>query len=156
MKSIAIKYGFYFFAGLAAIFLTSYLAGVAADYQLRLVNGLLHPVILYYSIKHLRVAMPQTHQNYVSGVAQGIYTGAIGTVLFAIFMMLFLYATPDFLLALQQSTNMGEALNPVMAGVFVVMEGVAVSLIGSYLMTRYVDMRLEQKAGAGQSYASRG
>lgn len=155
MKRIAIKYGLYFFAGLTIIFLISYAAGLAANYQLRLVNGLLHPVILYYGIKQLRIQQPETHQNYVSGVAQGIYVGAIGTLLFAIFMTLFLAFEPNLMAEIQAAVGWGDVLNPFMAGVFVIMEGVAVSLIGSYLITRYVDMRLEQKAGVGRPYASR-
>ncbi|MEM1215116.1 MAG: hypothetical protein AAGJ82_05500 [Bacteroidota bacterium] len=81
--------------------------------------------------------MPTTHQNYVSDVAQGIYSGAVGTILFAVFMVLFLYLAPDFLLELQSGTGMAD--------VFVFMKGVAVSLIGAYLTTRYVDMRLKRK-----------
>lgn len=156
MKSIALKYGSYFFVGLVAIFMVSYFTGVAANYQLRLVNGLLHPIILYYGIKQLRIEQPNTHQNYVSGVAQGIYVGAVGTLLFSIFMIVFLSFDPALMAELQAAIGWGDFLTPIMAGVFVFMEGVAVSLIGSYLLTRYVDMRLEQKAGAGRPYASRG
>ncbi|MEL7162213.1 MAG: DUF4199 domain-containing protein [Bacteroidota bacterium] len=156
MKTIAIKYGLYFFAGLVVIFLASYLMGVAADYQLRIINGILHPVILYYGIKQLRLDQPETHQNYVSGVAQGMYVGAVGTVLFMVFMILFLSFNPAFMAELQTTTGWGDRLNPTMAGVFIFMEGIGVSLIGSYLITRWVDMRLEQKAGVGQAYASRG
>ncbi|MEM6396739.1 MAG: hypothetical protein AAF741_10375 [Bacteroidota bacterium] len=156
MKRIAIVYGLYFFAGLVAIFLISYAAGVAANYELRIINGLLHTVVLYYGIKQLRIVKPSTHQNYVSGVAQGIYVGAVGTILFMIFIILFLALNQSFLAELQAASGWRTLLTPIMAGTFVFMEGVAVSLIGAYLMTRYVDMRLEQKAGAGRAYASRG
>lgn len=156
MKRIAFVYGLYFFMGLVAIFLISYMAGVAANYELRIINGLLHTVVLYYGIKQLRVSKPSTHQNYLSGVAQGIYVGAVGTILFMIFITLFLALNTSFLAELQAATGWRTLLTPIMAGTFVFMEGVAVSLIGAYVMTRYVDMRLEQKAGAGRAYASRG
>lgn len=156
MKTIAFKFGFYFFIGLVAIFLISYLLGLAADYELRVVNGLLHVAILYYGIRELRFKQPDTHQNYVSGVAQGLYIGAVGTVLFSIFTVLFLIGAPGLMAALQAATPLGDALTPLTAGVFILMEGVAVSLIGSYILTRYVDARLEQKKGVGSTYASRG
>ena len=156
MKTIAIRYGLYFFGGLVAIFMLSYLLGLAAQYQFRVVNGLLHMAVLYYGIKLLRLRQPETHQNYVSGVAQGLYIGAVGTVLFAIFTSLFLFADPRLMAGLQAATPLGEALTPLTAGVFILMEGVAVSLIGSYILTRYVDGRLEAKEGAGTAYASRG
>ncbi len=156
MKTIALKFGLYFFGGLVAIFLLSYLLGLAANYQLRVINGLLHMAILYYGIKQLRMRQPETHQNYVSGVAQGLYIGAVGTVLFAIFTTLFLSADTSLMAELQAATPLGNSLTPISGGVFILMEGVAVSLIGSYILTRYVDARLEEKEGAGSAYASRG
>lgn len=156
MKRIAIVYGLYFFIGLVSIFLLSYVSGLAANYELRIVNGLIHTLVLYYGIKQLRIEKPGTHQNYVSGVAQGLYVGGVGTILFGVFMVLFLTFNTNFLVELQAASGWENRLTPLMAGVFVVMEGVAVSLIGAYLMTRYVDMRLERKAGAGRAYASRG
>ncbi|THH39799.1 DUF4199 domain-containing protein [Neolewinella litorea] len=156
MKTIALKYGLYFFGGLVAIFLLSYLLGFAANYQLRVVNGVLHMAILYYGIKELRIKQPDTHQNYVSGVAQGLYIGTVGTVAFAIFLLLFLIADDGLMADLQAATPLGTALTPITASVFIIMEGIAVSLIGSYLLTRYVDARLEKKAGAENAYTSRG
>ncbi|MEO0627961.1 MAG: hypothetical protein AAFY36_08445 [Bacteroidota bacterium] len=156
MRRIAITYGLYFFAGLISIFLVSYAAGVAANYELRIINGLLHTVVLYYGIKQLRIDKPSTHQNYVSGVAQGFYIGAVGTILFMIFITLFLAFNASFLAELQAASGWRTLLTPIMGGTFVLMEGVAVSIIGAYVMTRYVDMRLELKAGAGKAYASRG
>ncbi|MBB4080060.1 hypothetical protein GGR28_002690 [Lewinella aquimaris] len=155
MKTIALRFGLYFFGGLVAIFLLSYLLGLAANYQLRVVNGFLHMAVLYYGIRELRVRQPDTHQNYVSGVAQGLYIGAVGTVLFSIFTVLFLAGAPNLMAQLQAATPLGNSLTPVTAGVFILMEGVAVSLIGSYLLTRYVDARLEKKRGAESDYTSR-
>lgn len=156
MKTIAVRFGLYFFAGLVAIFLLSYVSGLAENYELRLVNGLLHMVILYYGINQLRVRQPDTHQNYVSGVAQGMYIGTVGTVLFSIFTALFLFADTNLLSQLQAATPLQENLTPLTAGVFILMEGIAVSLIGSYLLTRYVDARLETKGGDDSVYTSRG
>lgn len=155
MKHIAIRYGLIFFAGLLSIFLISYATGYADNYQLRIINGALHLGVLYYAIKQLRVEQPETHQNYVSGVAQGIYAGAIGTALFMVFIIVFLFANGSLMADLQASTGWGERLTPVMSGAFVFMEGVGVSLIGAYLITRVVDKRLEETKGVGRPYASR-
>lgn len=148
MKKIALRYGALFFAGLLGIFLLSYLAGVADNYYLRFLNGFVHVVALYYGIKQLRLERPETLHNYVSGVSQGIYVGAVGSLLFGVFIMLFLVASPSLMAELQQATNLGTALTPVTSAIITVMEGLAVSLIGSYLLTRYVDGRLEQKANS--------
>lgn len=156
MKTIAFKYGILFFAGLMAIFLTSYAFGEGTNYDLRMLNGVLHIGILYFAINSLRAKQPETHQNYVSGVAQGMYVGGFGTLLFTLFIVLFMAFNPEFLAGIQEATNFGERLTPVMAGVFVFMEGVGVSLIGSYLVTRVIDNRIEKsQKEPGMTYASR-
>lgn len=153
MKSIAIRYGVLFFVGLVLFFITSYLLGVSGKYELRLANGLFHLVALYYGIKQLRMDRPKTHHNYVSGVAQGMYVGSVGTFLFTIFMVIFLAANPAFLAELQSSSGLNKALTPFTGGVFIFLEGIGVSLIASYILTRYVDMRLERKMGERSVYA---
>ena len=156
MKTIAFKYGLIFFGGLMAIFLISFALGQGANYNLRLLNGVLHMGILYVAINRLRAKFPDTHQNYVSGVAQGMYVGGFGTLLFTIFIVLFMALNPTFLASIQEATNFGDRLTPVMAGALVFMEGVGVSLIGSYLVTRIIDNRIEEsKKEPGMTYASR-
>lgn len=156
MKTIALRYGLYFFTGLMAIFLVSYLLGQGANYNLRLLNGILHIGILYLAINQLRAKQPETHQNYVSGVVQGMYAGGFGTIAFAIFIVLFMALNPAFLTSIQEATNFGERLTPVMAGALVFMEGVGVSLIGAYLVTRVIDNRIEEsRREEGRAYASR-
>lgn len=155
MKTIAFRYGLIFFAGLLAIFFISYAFGQEANYDLRLLNGVLHLGILYLAINSLRARQPETHQNYVSGVAQGLYAGGIGTILFTVFMVIFMNLNPEFLTSIQQATSFGERLTPVMAGALIFMEGVGVSLIGSYLITRVVDSRIENSQEPGMKYASR-
>lgn len=155
MKTIALRYGLIFFAGLLAIFFISYALGQGANYNLRLLNGVLHLGILYFAINSLRAKEPETHQNYVSGVAQGLYAGGLGTLLFAIFIVAFMGLNPEFLTSIQQATSFGERLTPIMAGALVFTEGVGVSLIGSYLITRVVDSRIEKSQEPGMKYASR-
>jgi hypothetical protein len=156
MKTIAFRYGLLFFGGLMVIFLASYLLGQGANYNLRSLNGVLHLGILYMTINRLRAKQPETHQNYVSGVAQGMFTGSFGTIVFTIFMVLFLSLNPAFLTSIQEATGFGERLTPIMAGALIFMEGVGVSLIASYLLTRIIDNRIEKSQGeSGMAYASR-
>ncbi len=156
MKTIAFRYGFLFFIGLVAIFLISYAVGQGANYNLRLLNGVLHLVILYLAINQLRAKQPGTHQNYLSGVVQGMYAGGFGTLAFTIFMVLFLALNPAFLASIQTVTGFGDRLTPIMAGALIFMEGVGVSLIAAYLITRVVDNRIEgSKREEGMAYASR-
>ncbi len=153
MKNKAYRYASYFFISLTFIFLSAYATGLADNYWLRFVNGIAHLVILYYGIKALRLRKPETVNNYVSGVAQGVTIGAIGSLLFGVFLLLFLLGTPSLVADLQAATNIGPRLTPYAMALIVFAEGVAVSLIGSYLLVRYVDDRLEKK-GFGARYAN--
>lgn len=156
MKTIVLRLVLILFAGLVVIFMTSYELGYADRYDLRLLNGVLHLSIIYVAINRLRARKPETHQNYVSGVAQGMYVGGFGTLLFTVFIALFMALNPTFLASIQEATNFGDRLTPIMAGVFVFMEGLGVSLIGSYLITRVIDSRIESsKKEEGMTYASR-
>lgn len=155
MNSPVIRYGLYFALSLIVIFLGAFLMGVADNYYLRFLNGFGHVVVLYYGIKNLRIRRPDTVNNYVSGVAQGVSIGAFGSLIFGLFLLGFLLATPGLVAELQSATNLGPRLTPWAMALITIAEGVAVSLIGSYLLVRYVDARLEAK-NKGAMYASRG
>ena len=47
---------------------------------------------------------------------------------------------PNFLATIQASMPIGEYLTPVTASLFILVEGIAISVIGAYIVTRVVDM----------------
>ena len=149
MNKDVLRYAGYFAAALTTIFLVAFMAGLAENYYLRMVNGVAHVVVLYYGIKQYRLKNPRTVNNYVSGVARGVSIGAAGSLLFGIFLLFFLLANPALVAELREVTNIGAALSPYTLALIAIAEGVAVSLIGSYLLVRYVDARLERKAIEG-------
>ncbi|OAV42674.1 hypothetical protein [Lewinella sp. 4G2] len=155
MKNDLYRYIFYFAASLVVIFLVAYFTGMADNYYLRFTNGFAHIVVLYYGIKNLRLRQPETVNNYVSGVARGMSIGAAGSLVFGLFILLFMLGNPALVAELQATTNIGARLTPWAMALIIFAEGVAVSLIGSYLLVRYVDARLEAK-NIGANYANRG
>lgn len=142
MKKIAIKYGALMFAGFTGFFLAMHLLGQSQNYNLRIFNGIIHIGLIALAIREYRKANPETLANYVSGVAMGMYASLIGVVGFVIFMVLYLIGDNEFLAYIQASVPIGEYITPITASLFILVEGVAVSLIGSYIVTRIIDMNM--------------
>jgi hypothetical protein len=144
MKSIAWKYGLWMAAGFTGLFLLMYSAGVAHNYNLRILNSVIHIGLLYGAISAYREHTPDKVGNYVSGVAMGMYSSVIGVLIFTLFMGLFLGFEGNLMAHIKETMPVGRYLNSFTTPLFIFVEGIAVSLIGSYLVTRIVDDRMPQ------------
>lgn len=142
MKKLALRFGLWMFLGFTTFFLIMHLLGLSNNYNLRVLNGLIHLGVVYFAIKTFRSKYPDTVSNYVSGTAMGMFASAVGVAGFTIFMTLFLSFSPDFLRELRETMPMGDYLTPITASLFIFVEGIVISLIGSYILTRVVDMNL--------------
>ncbi len=144
MRKIAIKYGLYMLAGFIVFFLLMHLIGLSDETWLRVFNGLIHLSLIYAAIKAYRTQYPDGVNNYISGVATGMFTSVFGVIGFSIFMLLFFIYNPTFFEQVQDNIPIDQYLTPLTATFFILVEGVAISLIGSYILTRVIDMRLEK------------
>lgn len=142
MKKLAIRFGLWMLLGFIVFFLIMHLLGLSNNYNLRVLNGLIHLSVVYFTIKAFRSRYPETVSNYVSGTAMGMFVSVVGVLGFTIFMILFLSFSPGFLSELRQTMPMGDYLTPITASIFVLAEGLVISLIGSYILTRVIDMNL--------------
>ena len=148
MQKIAINYGLKMFAGFTGLFLIAHLLGGSDNYNLRILNGVIHFAFLYFAIREYRQEFPETHNNYISGVSVGMYASMIGVVLFTLFMLLFfVYIDPDLFMKIQANSPSGEYFNQFTVTLYIFTEGIVVSLIGSYLIMRIIDAKLEGKLG---------
>jgi len=144
MKKIALKYGLFMYAGFALLFLIVHLLGFSERYNLRILNGVIHLAFIYFAIRDYRKIFPESFGNYLSGVAAGMYTSFIGVVLFAFSMCLFLALNQPFFEELRAQTPIPSYFTPVTASLYIFSEGIVVSLIGSYIVMRIVDARIEE------------
>lgn len=142
MRSIAFRYGLMMFAGFTVFFLLMHVMSLSQHYYLRAFNGIIHLSFIFLAIKAFQKESPPGTFNYLSGVAMGMFASVIGVVGFTIFMLLFLIGNPGFMLDLKESLPIGEYLNPVTASLMITMEGIAVSVISSYIITRVIDMSM--------------
>lgn len=146
MKRIAIKYGLIMLAGFVVFFLIMRMAGLAENTYLRVFNGVIHLTMMGLAIHSYRSWKPETVNNYVSGVAMSFYTSAFGVAGFGLFMMIFLSFDAELMAAVNAQVPLHTSktgFNPITAGAMVIAEGIAITLIGSYIMTRIIDARFE-------------
>ncbi len=142
MRKIAIKYGLYMLGGFIAFFLLMYLIGLSGNTWLRIFNGFIHMGFVYLAIKEYREKFPDGINNYVSGVATGMFTSLYGVIGFSIFILLFLIYSPTFFNDVKNNIPIGQYITPITGTLFILAEGIVISLIGSYILTRIIDDRL--------------
>lgn len=140
MRNIAFKYGLMMLVGFVALFLIMHEVGQAQNYNLRVLNGAIHLGLLVAAIREYRAKFPESYANYVSGVAVGMWSSVVGALSFAIFLFFYLIADEAFMAYIQNAVPIGQYLNPFTTSLFIVVEGIAVGLIGSYIATRVIDM----------------
>ncbi|MFQ5445394.1 MAG: hypothetical protein ACE5FF_00520 [Saprospiraceae bacterium] len=151
MKKIALKYSLKMFAGFAALFAVVHLLGFSHHYYLRVFNGFIHLTIIYLAIRQYRREVPAMSGNYIAAVAMGMYTSMIAVTLFAFCMWVFLSLDVNqaFFSQLQANAPFPEFFTPFAASLVIFAEGIGVSLVGSYLITRVIDASLEGAGPAG-------
>ena len=143
MEKIAFKYGILMFLALVVLFAFVHLIGLSQNYNLRVLNGFVHLTFLYLSIKAYRTSNPESLNNYVSGVAIGMLMTVVAVVLFALAMMLYFHIDEPFFLTLKENFPYPDSFTPFTASLVIVVEAIAISLIGAYIVTRVIDDLLE-------------
>ena len=140
MKKVAIKYGIFMFLGFTALFLIMHELAQVRNFNLRILNGFIHIGLIYAAIREYRKVVMEKSSAIVSGVFVGMYTSIVGVLPFTIFIMLYLTADTAFMEHIKASIPTGKYFNPFTASLFIFVEGIATSLIGSYLLDRFVDI----------------
>ena len=136
MQHVSIKIGLWMLAGFIAYFLLMYVMGLGYRTELRIANVGIQLFCIYRAIRGYYAIYPRTQHNYLLGVAEGMWTSAIGVGGFAVFMTVFLALNPIFMETIAKNSMVGAHLNPFTASLFIITEGLMVGLIGSYLFTR--------------------
>jgi len=146
MLKIAIKFGLILAFSLTLFFLIMHFLNLSQNYNLRLFNGVIHLSVIYFAMKAGLASGVISGENYVNSVFLGMLSGFIGVAIFAFFQMLFLNFDTVFMAQIKEATRIGEYLNPYTASLFILVEGVAVSLIGSYIVARVIEMNMSNTA----------
>lgn len=132
------NYGLRLAAGLIAFFVVMRLAGLAHVIELRLLNLFILGAAIYFALKRFKNTH-EHHLNYFRGLATGVGTGAIGSILFALFMFLYMKADAVLMQSIIENEPMGRHLNAYMAAFIIAIEGVFSALLVSFVLINYVE-----------------
>ena len=88
--SISIKYGLYTTVSLIAYFLILKLFNLHENPWLRLANGVFMCLGIFFSIKTCKVIAGDGF-SYINGAKTGLITGFIATVIFTLFMAIYMF-----------------------------------------------------------------
>jgi hypothetical protein len=136
MRSLAIQFGLVMLAGFIAIFYIIYMMGYAQYTELRVFNAVVHLSCMYFAIRAYYKTDKENVENYMLGVAQGMEASIIGVVGYALFIAAFMKIDPRLMNLIKQNSPMAIYLNPYTITLGILTEGLIVSLIGSYILTR--------------------
>ena len=136
MKQIAFRYGLWLFFGLTGFFLLMHIFNLSGNAYLRAFNGVIHIGVLWMALREWTRTHHDGTSDITSSVVVGMFTSLVGVIPFSIFMSIFLAFNPEFLASIRSQTSIGEYFTPLTSSLFVVVEAIVFSLIGSYIMAR--------------------
>lgn len=132
------NYGLRLAAGLILYFVAMKALDLAHIIELRLLNLFILVAAIWFALKKFKNTHHQ-HLNYFRGLATGVGTGAIGSILFALFMFVYMTVDGSMMQAIIDEDPMGRYLNPYMAAFIIALEGVFSGLLVSFVLINYVD-----------------
>lgn len=128
MSKIYTTYGFWTALILIAYFLLVRLLGFHNYPILSSVNGLIFGFGIYMALKKSNSV--DSNMKYEKGFETGLLTGAIGSILFTIFMAVYMYQLDtEFAYAIMEQWNMEEALSTFMLLMAILIMGIVTSLV---------------------------
>ncbi|MBX2901088.1 MAG: DUF4199 domain-containing protein [Cyclobacteriaceae bacterium] len=132
------NYGLKIAGGLIAFFLLMKILGLAHIYELRFLNVFIQVGGIYFALKKFRETHDQ-HMNYFRALATGVATGAVSSVIFALFLFIYLSVDPGFMQDIIANEPMGRYLNPYITSFMVALEGLFSGLLFTFIIINYVN-----------------
>ncbi len=131
------NYGVRIAAGLILYFVIMSILGLGHHVELRLVNLLILTVGIYLALKKFK----STHTdrlNYFRGLIMGVATGGIGSLIFGIFLFIYMQADESMMQSIRDNEPMGRYLNAYMSAFIVVLEGFFSGLLVTFVLLNWV------------------
>jgi hypothetical protein len=135
---ISESYGIRIAVGLIGFFIIMKIAGLAHHVELRLLNLAILGGGVYLALKKFR----QTHEdhlNYFRGLVTGVATAAIGSIIFAFFLFIYMKADASMMQSIIDNDPMGRYLNAYIAAFIVALEGVFSGLLVTFVLLNWVN-----------------
>ena len=132
------SYGIKIAAGLIVYFLIMKFVGLGHHVELRLLNLFILVAGIYYGLKKFKETH-EDHMNYFRGLVTGVAIGAVGSLLFALFLFIWMKADASMMQSIIENEPMGRYLNAYMAAFIVALEGVFSGLLVTFVLINWVD-----------------
>ena len=131
------NYGLRIAAGLIVFFVIMRLAGFHHHVELRLFNLIILMAGIYFGLKKFKDTHDK-HINYFRALITGVGIGAVGSVVFGLFMFIYMKLDNDLMQSIIDNEPMGRYLNPYMASFIVALEGLFSGLLVTFLLCNYI------------------
>lgn len=131
------NYGLRIAAGLIGFFLIMKFAGYSHHVELRLMNVIILAGGVYFALKKFKLTH-EDHLNYFRGLITGVATGAIASIIFALFLFIWMKADDDMMRSIVENEPMGHYLNAYIASFIVALEGVFSGLLVTFILINYI------------------
>ncbi len=138
MKPIEIRNGILMLIGFVLYFFIMKALGLYTNVNFRIINIFIHGSIVYWTMKTFRDQQSGPFK-YLPTFMAGFRTSIIPVLGFSLIQFLYLqYFNPDFMAYVQENAMLGSMLTPLRASIFLVMEGLGVTIFTSYVGMRYL------------------
>lgn len=131
------SYGLRIALGLTVYFVVMNLAGLAHEVELRLLNLLILVTGVYLALRKFRETH-EDHLNYFRALITGVATAATGSLLFAMFMFLYMTIDESLMRSIVENEPMGRFMNPYIASFIVALEGLFSGLLVTFILINFV------------------
>lgn len=131
------NYGLKTAVGMALYFLLMQMVGLSHHVELRMLNLLIQVAGIYFALKKFKNTH-EDHMNYFRGMVVGVATGAIASVVFALFLFIYMKLDNSLLVSIQENEPMGHYLNEYMSAFIVALEGLFSGMLVTFVLINYV------------------
>ena len=131
------KYGLQIAAGLIAFFVIMRIIGLGHMTELRLLNLVILAAGIFLALKKFK----STHSeslNYFRGIITGVATGAVASLIFGLFLFIFMKLDTALMKTIVENEPMGRYLNPYIVAFIVVLEGFFSGLTVTFVILNWV------------------
>jgi hypothetical protein len=136
-KRLAENYGLKIAAGLIAFFLLMKVIGLGHHVELRLLNLFILTAGIFFGLKKFKETH-EDHLNYFRALVTGVAIGAIASIIFALFLFIWMKVDDGMMQAIIENEPMGRYLNAYMASFVVALEGTFSGLLVTFVLINWV------------------
>jgi hypothetical protein len=134
---IAENYGLRIAAGLIGFFFLMKIVGWGHNAELRLLNLFILTAGIWAALRKFKDTHTD-HLNYFRGLITGVATGAVASLVFGLFLFLYMQLDASFMQSIRDNEPMGRYLNPYMAAFIVTLEGFFSGLLMTFILLNWV------------------